>query len=128
MKRWIPNLILGAALAAPLALVTPQVGAQPASVSAPESSKSYWQDRYRDLKAQVSSANARLSQAKRDYNKAKQRGRLRGEYKNDILLEIQSAEMDLQDAEQALDALPDEARAAGVPPGWFREVDEDYEG
>jgi len=128
MTRWIPTLFLAAALAAPLCLAASTSSAQPASVEEPEASKSYWQSRYLELKAQVSDANARLAQAKREYNKAKQRSRLRGDAKNSILMEIQSAEMDLENAQRALDALPEEARAAGVPPGWFREVDENYEG
>ena len=128
MKRWLLTVILGATLAAAVSLAAPQVLAQPASVGAQESSKPYWQNRYRELKTQMSDANMRLTQAKREYNKAKQRNRLRGDYKNQILQEIQSAEMDFEDAQKAFDALPDEARAAGVPPGWFREIDEDYQG
>ena len=129
MTRWLLAAAMAVVLATPLILAAPRgTTAQPASVGAPESSKSHWQNRYLELKAKVSDANARLTQARREYNKAKQRGRLRGDTKNRILLDMQTAEMDLDDAREALDALPDEARAAGVPPGWFREVDEDYAG
>jgi hypothetical protein len=109
-------------------LFSPATFAQPASAEASEDSKSYWQSRYRELRAQASTASTDLTQAKRDYNKAKQRGGLRGDYKREIMERIQDAETRLEDADAALAALPDEARASGVPPGWFREIDPDYSG
>ncbi|MBW2273505.1 MAG: hypothetical protein JRG96_09560 [Deltaproteobacteria bacterium] len=137
MTRWLPTLFLAFALAAPLALSPAPTFAEDDMEDVIENqeggesgqnSKTYWQSRYTELKGQVSSASARLTQAKREYSKAKQRDRLRGDSKNSILQQIQSAEMDLEDAQKALDALPDEARAAGAQPGWFREIDENYAG
>jgi hypothetical protein len=126
MTRWLLTLILAATLGGSLLLSPPATLAQPASAEA--DSKSYWQSRYRELKAQASTASTDLTHAKRDYNKAKQRGGLRGDYKREIMERIQDAETRLEDADAALAALPDEARASGVPPGWFREIDPDYSG
>jgi len=136
MTRWLPTLFLAFALAAALALHAAPAFADEEDAydenqsvgGSQQDSKPYWQNRYTELKGQVSSASARLTQAKREYSKAKQRDRLRGDSKNSILQQIQSAEMDLEDAQKALDALPDEARAAGAQPGWFREIDENYAG
>jgi hypothetical protein len=128
MTRWLLTLTLVGALGGSFFLTASLVSAQPASVEAEEGSKAHWQERYLALKAQASRATEDLTHAKRDYNKAKQRGNLRGDYKHDIMARIQSAETQLEDAQAALVALPDEARAAGIPPGWFREVDADYSG
>jgi hypothetical protein len=53
------------------------------------------------------------------------RRRERGEAKAEIIEEQEAAREAVTQAARGLDALLEEARRAGVPPGWIREAMED---
>ncbi len=84
-----------------------------------------WQERYRDVLQRADSAHIRHADAKAAYRDGRQRKRLRGERKRAVLEEIRQAEIELQAAEEALEAFPDQALHAGVLPGWLRAVRQD---
>ena len=101
--------------------------AQAAAPSNPdEPDKLHWQSEYKRVLSQVEQARARLEQSQRSYTKGKQRGRMRGEQRFEIRDELAAAKQALAAAEAQLESFPDEARRAGAPPGWFREINDDY--
>lgn len=89
-----------------------------------DNAKAYWQERYIELLDGVASAQRDLSEGKGAYAKAKQRNRLQGAYKTEIMDAIADAETRLARWQRELDSFPDEAHRAGVPPGWLREIDD----
>ena len=98
--------------------------ALPAAGDVREADKESWQQRYLELLTAVDDATSRLEVGRGTYSKAKQRGRLQGDRKRELLESISQAEADLASASEALENFPEEARRAGVPPGWLREVEE----
>jgi len=121
-ERWtvLGTALLGLLLSLALSILL----GFPASADVPESQKGEWQKRYADLITSARDSEQRVHESNAAYNKAKQRGRLRGAYKVTIMENIQTAEADHSRDQQALDAFPEEARQAGVPPGWLREVED----
>jgi hypothetical protein len=96
----------------------------PAAADVPESDKGSWQQRYADLITRARDSEQRVHESKAAYNKAKQRGRLRGEYKVTIMENMKTSEEDFARDQKALDEFPEMARQEGVPPGWLREVED----
>ncbi len=86
--------------------------------------KRVWQERYSSLISGVAHAEQRVEASRAAYSKAKQRNRLKGDLKLEILQEIQDAEAQLARLKKELAEFPDEAHRAGVPPGWLREVED----
>jgi hypothetical protein len=84
--------------------------------------KADWQGRYRALVQNVEKTSAQLEADRRTYQKARQRGRLKGGTRDEVLTRIAENEIKLAELEQALQQFPEEARRAGVPPGWLREA------
>ena len=91
----------------------------------PDSEKPEWQQRYRDLLDTASEAASRYEVANAIYTKNRQINRKRGEARQSINTELQEAQIGLAEARAALQEFPEEARRAGVPPGWLREVEEE---
>lgn len=121
-------LALAAALAAPSLAASPALAQQPAAVAQPddeEGKKQYWQNRYRELLKSVDQTRFRLEEDRRAYTKGKQRGRLRGGSRDEVVSRIQENEKRLVELQKQLDDFPNEARRAGVPPGWLRDVQVD---
>lgn len=114
-----------------LASVAPMAGparAEPPATESPAAPepdpetlhKEYWQKRQAELERAVEDARLRLERAEAEYSRGRRANRLRGQAKVEVLQEIEDAKQDLAAAEAALDAFPEEARRAGVPPGWLR--------
>lgn len=79
-----------------------------------------WQQRVIQARAKVRSARERLATAEARYSRMRSREKTRGEAKEAIEQELEEARRALAAAEQELEALPEVARRAGVPPGWLR--------
>ena len=114
-----------------LGLGAPLAGAplapSPARAQDPGSSdavRAEWQGRYRDLIEQQRMALERLEAARAAYADGRQRKRLRGEHKLEVMEELGHAEADYQKARDELEAFPEEARRAGIPPGWLRDAED----
>lgn len=98
----------------------------PTETQQEEEQKAYWQDRYRRLTEQVRNARERLEAAGADLSRARHHRKLRGgEQKLPVLGDLARAEADFMESARALEGLPEEARKAGAPPGWLRELDGD---
>ncbi len=86
--------------------------------------KKDWQQRYEQVLSRVKAAEARIATSRLAIRKARQRDRLKGQHRTEIMTELNSAEEELATARQLLEELPEAARQAGVPPGWLREIEE----
>ena len=56
--------------------------------------------------------------------KLRDRKRWQGPDRDALTAEIASAQKDLEAARREVAEFPDDARQAGIPPGWLREVEE----
>lgn len=119
--KWIGRGALATICAAALSLV---LASSPAQADQPSQAKHDFQTRYATAIANVAKARARVVASEKALRKARQRDRLKGEARVEIYAEIESAKRELEAAEEVLSAIPEDARRAGVPPGWLREVEE----
>jgi len=120
-----PGLALGLALFANPGLATDPAASGQAGAAAQDDEaalKADWQGRYRALVQEVEKTSAQLETDRRAYTKSKQRGRLKGGTREEVLTRIAENERKLAELEQALQQFPEEARRAGIPPGWLREA------
>ena len=81
-----------------------------------------WTERIREARERVQAAQNLYVTTMLSYRKMKHRRRARGEEKLYILTLRKAAESELDAAERNLDTLLEEARVAGVPPGWLRDA------
>ena len=118
MKRAALLAVVAAALALPAlarAADGPRVGE-----AAYEAQKDMWQGRFRTAQEEVAAARLRRREAQDAYAQMRHRRRERGEEKQKILEELTASEVALEESEKALKELFENARRAGVPPGWMR--------
>jgi hypothetical protein len=104
-------LLFGPALAGPPAASAPL---------AREGDRQAWEERFREARRALAEAQARHDGAIAAYKKMRSRNKARGDAKVAILTEREEAKAALAEAEQSLQALTEQARRAGVPPGWLR--------
>jgi multidrug resistance efflux pump len=82
--------------------------------------REYWQEALGRARSDLAVAKQNLNDAQVSYQNMRHRRRVRGEEKQLIIDEVESATAKLWDAQQTLEAATIAARRAGVPPGWFR--------
>ena len=85
-----------------------------------ESERESWQQRVAEARAELERAQQRRDAAETAVDRMRHRKHPRGEAREALFAEREAARADAAGAERALDALLDEARRAGVPPGWLR--------
>lgn len=95
----------------------------PARIRAEERSKFEWQQRYRLAIARERSARVEYERASMAWKRGMRRHRLRGDRRVKARERLQDAEAQLHAAASDLESIPEDARRAGVPPGWLREVE-----
>ena len=110
--------LLGVGLLLPLAL-----RADPKDPDAAERER--WEQQLGEARRTLAAARERHEAAELAYKRMRHRNRERGAAKAAILAERDEAVRALAEAEQGLEALREEARRAGVPPGWLRADDEE---
>ena len=113
-RRWI-TLVLTLAAAASLDMI-----ASPAVADEPE--WQHWQQRHQTAIRAVEHARRRYGSALAAYEKARHRQSVRGEKKKAVLAEREEAREAWANAERQLVEFRDEARRAGVPPGYLRDA------
>ena len=79
-----------------------------------------WQSRQLEATHSVDNARDRYRAASAEYQQMRHRRRIRGERKAQVISELDAAREALDEAERALVEFNQEARRAGVPPGWLR--------
>jgi len=112
--------LLAAALALPLLAVAADPLPLNAEIQGPD--KATWVSRVREAYASVAEARSRNVLAQDAYARMRHRPGERGGEKAAILEEVTAAKLNLADAEARLAQVLEEARRAGVPPGWIREA------
>jgi len=112
--------LLSALLAPPLQAGATEPLPSDAHIGGPD--KQVWVGRVRDAYRAVAEARSRHLAAEQAYTSMRHRPSQRGEEKAAILAERTAAEAALADAEAQLAQVLEEARRAGVPPGWIREA------
>ena len=115
-----------AALLVSLAFGLPSFAAAGVKTEAPQTQVSpdrdAWVNRIREAREQLTTAQARYATAMRNYGQMMHRRRERGQEKLDVLAAREAARTEVTEAQQRVDALREEARRAGVPPGWLRDA------
>lgn len=79
-----------------------------------------WQSRQLEAIHNVENARGRYRAASAEYQQMRHRRRMRGERKAQVIAEHDAAREALEEAERVLAEFNEEARRAGVPPGWLR--------
>ena len=114
-------LVLVAALCSPAFAATDPTST-PSVSAAPELGREGWQKRIGEARKELAQARARFEAALSAYSEVRHRGRGGGARKQSALKERGEAEAALAEAERQLEELLDQARRAGVPPGWIRDA------
>jgi hypothetical protein len=116
LTRLLSLVLASAALAASAGAQSPQ----PSPPRAAPAEQEGWQRRVREAREVVEQAKARRTAAENAYDEMRHRKYPRGEARVAIEAERSAARDDVTLAQRNLDALLDEARRAGAPPGWLR--------
>jgi len=119
-RRGLLAGLLAALLALPLAAGAADPLPSDAHIGGPD--KAVWVGRVRAAYGTVAEARSRNLRAQEAYTSMRHRPSQRGGEKAAILAERTAAEAALADAEAQLAQVLEEARRAGVPPGWIREA------
>ena len=117
---------LATALAA-LALAAAAAGARaeppaprPVPIEPTAADRNAWQQRVRDARDDVVRADSRQREAELAYDRMRHRDHPRGKGAAGVLAERTAAREDAGAAHAWLDEVLEQARRAGVPPGWLR--------
>ena len=115
-----------ARLALLLALCGPTVALPAGSalppVSAPQVDRDFWQKQIEEAREELALARTRHEAALATYRTMRHRRRARGPRKRAALKQRSETEAVLAEAESRLEELLEQARRAGVPPGWIRDA------
>jgi hypothetical protein len=84
-----------------------------------------WQDRYRGLLQDRARFSEGIAISNKNYTQAQRRNYPRGGARQQFLLDAANAEKKLAETEEKITGIFDEARDAGVPPGWLYEVEDE---
>jgi hypothetical protein len=79
-----------------------------------------WQSRQLEAIHSVENTRDRYRAASAEYQRMRHRRRARGERKAQVMAELDAAREAVAEAERVLAEFNEEARRAGVPPGWLR--------
>ncbi len=82
--------------------------------------REHQQNTLSQAREELAVAKHKLNDARVAYQNMRHHHRIRGAKKQQIIETVQRAEVELADAQEALDTATDAARRAGVQPGWFR--------
>jgi septal ring factor EnvC (AmiA/AmiB activator) len=115
------RLALGLALAALLAQAGALAFWMPAAAALPDASPhEAWRDRVAETRNELELARQRLDAAETAVNRMRHSQHPRGSARVALFAERDEARVDLAEAERSLEELIEQARRAGVPPGWLR--------
>jgi len=129
MRKRLGALALGAGLLflAPSAALAadPQPASPAPAPSEDGAERARWQQRALDARQRVEAAEAKLAAAEAAVTHMRARRYPRGDAAAAVEQDVETAKQELSDARKAQADLEDEARRAGVAPGWIRLDDED---
>lgn len=84
-----------------------------------------WQDRYRVALTNREILRGNIVKLRHDYAQAQRRNYPRGGARQVFLTQADEQETFLVETEQEIVSIREEARAAGIPPGWLAEVEDE---
>jgi len=93
---------------------------RPVPIQPTDADRAAWQQRVRDARKAVVRADARERDAEAAYDRMRHRDHPRGKAAQAVLAEREDARQDAEAARARLDEVLEQARRAGVPPGWLR--------
>jgi hypothetical protein len=115
------SLAQGLALAALLAASGAPIHAAQAAAELPDTRQNEaWSERVAEARADIDSARERRDAAETAVDRMRHRRHPRGAAREGLFSEREVARAGVVEAERALDELLEQARRAGVPPGWLR--------
>jgi hypothetical protein len=118
------RLALGLALAMVLSAPGASLHAAPTAAKLPDTSHhERWRDRVAEARAEVERAHERRDAAETAVDRMRHSHHPRGAAREALFAEREEARAGVAEAEQALEELLEQARRAGVPPGWLRAPD-----
>ena len=111
-------------------VVEPETQTQTQNTEPDGSSEQFWQGKHQAVAERISSAQSKIDQIQSDietltkafYEVSDENRKVEiNDVRNKKLDELETAKTELTEANQAQDDLEEEARVAGVPPGWVRD-------
>ena len=87
--------------------------------------RTQWQERYRVYLTNREIIKDNIAKLRHNHQQAQRRNYPRGAARQRFLIEADEQEIQLQETEQEITAFRAEARAAGIPPGWLAEVEDE---
>jgi hypothetical protein len=108
----------------------PETQTQTQNSELDESSEAFWQGKHQTVEERISEAQSKIDQIQGDidtltkafYEVSDENRKVEiNDVRNKKLDELETARRELDEANQAQDDLEEEARIAGVPPGWVRD-------
>lgn len=113
----IPLILLLALLGAGLASALPE--------EEDDGTRALWQARYRTLLQNRAILEDNIARLEHAYTQAQQRKYPRGAARESLRVRSEEQRERLAELQQEIDSIYDEARIAGVPPGWLSEVEDE---
>lgn len=121
MTRPPRSLAPALALAALLAISGGPIHAPPATAELADTRRNEeWKERVAEARADVASAYERRDAAETAVDRMRHSRHPRGAAREGLFSEREEARAGVAEAKRALDELLEQARRAGVPPGWLR--------
>jgi hypothetical protein len=105
-----------------------QEAASPSDLDLDGNGAEYWRGRVLDSRARLDAARKRHAAALTAYQNMRRHRHPRGEAATEIEAGFEAATLELEQSEAAVEALDEEARRAGAPPGWLRVESPDWQG
>jgi hypothetical protein len=85
--------------------------------------RTHWQEKYRTLRYDKVRLETDIETLTNAYALAQRRNFPRGGARDKLVVQAAEAKKQLAETEEALASIHDEARRAGIPPGWLYEVE-----
>jgi hypothetical protein len=116
--------ILGLSLCG-LFLIGSDAQAQFATEEETQAQRDTWQERYRWLLRDQARIKQNVANLERDYIMSQRRNYPRGANRERLVVEADAQKRELAKVEAEIAGIYAEARAAGIPPGWLSEVEDE---
>ena len=108
-----------------LFLMSGDANAQFATEEETQAARDKWQERYRWLLRDQARLKQNVANLEHDYIMSQRRNYPRGPNRERLVVEKQAQQRELAQVEAEISVIYTEARAAGIPPGWLAEVEDE---
>ncbi|MFK7897390.1 MAG: hypothetical protein AB8G23_16240 [Myxococcota bacterium] len=108
-----------------LFLLSGDANAQFSTEEETQAQRDTWQERYRWLLRDQARLKQNVANLERDYIMSQRRNYPRGANRERLVVEADAQRKELRTIESEIAGIYAEARAAGIPPGWLSEVEDE---